>query len=112
MGSADGYLDYEISPGIFRVHFQLNSQPFFRYGAPTFEQLVLLRAADLTLERGCAYFIVDETALPGISRGGRSLIVKLYTEPPNVEGLKVYDARQIASELRVRHPYLSTSGRN
>ena len=112
VGTADGYLEDEISPGIYRVHFQFNPAPFFSYVGPTFEQLVLLRAADLTLERGYGYFIVDKTALPGTSRGGQSLVVKLFAEPPHVDGLKVYDALQIASKLRARHSYLRTSGHN
>ncbi len=110
VGAKDGYLEYEISPGIYRVHYQYNPQPFFRYFGPTFDELVLLRAAELTLARGYDLFIVDETALPGISRGGRTLIVKLLAEPPNAEGVEVYDAHEVARSLRIRHRSLRSGG--
>jgi hypothetical protein len=107
VGGKDGYLEDELSPGIYRVHYQFNQAPRFPYVGPTFDELVLLRAADLTLERGQSYFILDENALPGFSWGGRSLTIRLFSEPPILEGLKVYDAREIASQIRARHSYLA-----
>jgi hypothetical protein len=107
--SGQGYRDIELSPRIYRVDFHYNGQPLFRYRGPRFEELVLLRAADLTRENGYRYFIVDTTALPGASFGKRSLIVKVFHEPPSAEGVKVYDANEISSELRGLHPYLKES---
>lgn len=107
VGSADGYLEEELSPEIFRVHFRFNEQPFFPYTGATFDELVLLRAADLALERGRGHFIVDTNALPGISYGGRSLIIRLFAPPPVAEGVRVYDARETAAKIRSRHPYLA-----
>ena len=106
VGERDGYFEEMISPGIYRIHYQFDPQPVFPYVGPSFEQLLLLRAADLAHQRGDGYFIVDATALPGAYRGGQSLIVKFLAEPPELEGLKVYDAHEISSELRARHDYL------
>jgi hypothetical protein len=106
---SDGYRDLEISPRIYRVDFRYNGQPFFPYRGPRFEELVLLRSADLTRENGFRYFIVDTTALPGESFGKSSLIVKVFREPPSVEDITVYDANEISRELRARFSYLRES---
>ena len=60
-----GYSDVELSPRIHRVDFYYNAAPLVAYVGPSFEELVLLRSADLALERHHRYFILDTTALPG-----------------------------------------------
>ena len=106
-GGAYGYSEHELSPGIYRVDYQYDADPFFPYRGPTFDQLVLLRSADLTLERGYSHFIVDTNALPGAYWGGRSLTIKLFTQAPSRDGVKVYDARAVASAIRARYSYLA-----
>ena len=110
VGEKDGYLEYEISPDIYNVHYQHNPQPLIRYFGPSFDELVLLRAADLALAQGYGWFIVDETALPGISRGGRTLVVKFLAEPLDVDGVEVYDAHKIVRKIRARHRSLRSDG--
>jgi hypothetical protein len=105
----EGYRDIELSPRIYRVDFHYNGQPLFAYRGPRFEELVLLRSADLTRDNGFRYFIVDTTALPGESFGKSSLIVKVFHESPSAEDVKVYDANEISSELRARYSYLEES---
>ncbi len=107
--SNEGYRDTELSPRIYRVDFHYKGQPLIAYRGPRFDELVLLRSADLTRENGFRYFIVDTTALPGASFGKRSLIVKVFHKPPSTEDVKVYDANEISSELRARHSYLEKS---
>ena len=104
VGTSHGYLEDQLSPRIYQVHYQGNTDQ--SRGANS-EQLVLLRAADLTIEHGYSYFIVDRNALPGVPRGRRSLTIKLFSEPPVAEDVKVYDARGIAAQIRARHHYLA-----
>jgi hypothetical protein len=108
--SDEGYRDTEFSPRIYRVDFHYNGAPLIRYRGPRFEELALLRSADLTRENGFRYFIVDTTALPGESFGKSSLIIKVFHEPPSAEDVKVYDANEISRELRARYSYLEESG--
>lgn len=105
-----GYRDIELSPFIYRVDFHFKAAPFFLLRRePRPEEFVLLRSADLARENGYRYFIVDTTALPGESFGKRSLIIKVFHEPPNAEGIKVYDASEISRKLRASHAYLTES---
>jgi hypothetical protein len=108
--SDEGYRDTELSPRIYRVDFHYDGAPLIAYRGPRFEELALLRSADLARENGFRYFIVDTTALPGESFGKSSLIVKVFHEPPSAEDVKVYDANEISRELRARYPYLEESG--
>jgi hypothetical protein len=78
---------------------------------------VLLRAADLTLERGYRYFLVDTAVLSVpdclIPGGGSaaptvcSLIIKVFYELPEVEGSQPYDAASVRRETEERYPYLA-----
>ena len=107
--SNKGYRDTELSPRIYRVDFHYDGQPLIAYRGPRFEELALLRSADLTRENGFRYFIVDTTALPGETFGKSSLIVKVFHEPPSAADVKVYDANEISRELRARYSYLEES---
>lgn len=106
VGNADGYLDDEVSPRVYQVRFQFNPTTLFPYRGPSFQELVLLRAADLTLEQGYRYFIVDKALLPGDSWGGYSLTIKVFAESPSSSSVKVYDARDIATQIRSTHSHL------
>jgi hypothetical protein len=106
---SEGYRDIELSSRIYRVDFIYPGATLFPYRGPRFEELVLLRSADLTRENGYRYFVVDTTALPGVSFGKHSLIVKVFHEPPSAENVRVYDANAISTMLRARYWYLEES---
>ena len=106
VGYETGYLDDELSPRVHQVRYQFETGRIFPYRGPSFQELVLLRAADLTLERGYGYFIIDTVLLPGDSWGGRSLTIKIFAESPSGSSVKVYDARNIAALMRSTHTHL------
>jgi len=105
-----GYRETELSPRIYQVEYLYGERLFFVRRGPRYEELALLRAADLTRERGFRYFIVDPTALLGTSLGAQSLIIKLFREAPSAQGVVVFDADEISRKLRARYPYLTPDG--
>jgi len=108
--SKNGYRETQLSPAIFRVRYRwaLEENPFFG-SRPSLVALVLLRSADLTIEQGCRYFLVDPISLGGEPAPEVSLIIKVFREPPQAEGVEIYDAQSIRQEIRQRYPYLASS---
>ncbi len=112
IGDGDvGYREIELTPRIYQVEYLDGERPFFVRRGPHYEELALLRSADLTRELGFRFFIVDPTALPSASRGARQLIVKLFRDAPSAQGVEAFDAEEISRELRARYPYLEASDR-
>ena len=104
---AYGYWDEEVSPRVHQVRYLFKTKGIFPYRGPSFEELVLLRAADLTLEQGYRYFIIDKALLPGHSWGARSLTIKVFADAPPGSDVKVYDAQNVATLMRSTYAHLN-----
>jgi hypothetical protein len=93
-----GYEETELSPRIYSIHYQTGE--FFYRPVPGAD-LALYRAAELTLQRGHRYFVVDQTVIEP-----STVIIKLLTEHPSIEGVPAYEATEVQREMRKRHMFL------
>lgn len=110
-----GYSEMELSPEIYQVRFvpryNFSSDPPSRLRA-----FALLRCAELTLETGHRYFIVegddvvaheehsiDEILSRWKSAEPRTERIKMFSEMPDGENLTVYEAAALRQLVRARY---------
>ena len=87
-----GYTDRLLSPGIHEVAFDAARS------REELDDLALLRAAQLTLERGRAYFVMDPIWLSTSDTRTR-YVIALFAEAPNVDPSRLYDAEEVQARL-------------
>lgn len=118
-----GYSETRLSPRIYQVRYRSLEDSstsiiriLFNVPAPSNSDLVLLRSADLALERGYRYFLVDTAAVSeysvelspnGDTSTVRSLIMKVFHELPEVEGSQPYDAVSVRRKTEKRYAHLA-----
>ena len=115
-------LGNDPTPLVYRVFFPVaqRARPFRGgpEGSMQLEDSALLRSAELTLEKGCQYFVIlrHEDAMFQPGNGGDSwahidlaYIIRVLREKPSAPGIVSYDAAFVREALR-RHYALETVG--
>ena len=112
--SLGGYSEIQVSPEIYRVRVDLG---FFNHpSTPTLDgtiplgsvehDLALLRSAELTLEKGSRYFVIDGGECRDPHLQGHSVVckIKIFSERPAITdpSVLVYRAVEVQREIRSR----------
>ena len=98
-GFTGGYRDYMIGPDTASVAVTGNGFTSFDKA----EQIWIRRAADITLQHGYRYFVVETAnSVPGINPAGLltpgiTSIIRMTNDPNSGNGLRVFDAYYIRS---------------
>ena len=105
--SRGGYSEIQVSPEIYRVRVDLGCWNFLRTPIPLGSRehdLVLLRSAELTLEKGVRYFVIDGGECRDPYSLGHSVVckIKIFSERPTITNpsVLVYSAAEIQREMR------------
>ncbi len=114
-----GYSEIQVSPEIYRVRFEI---PWWRFFGGTIDffsrehDLALLRSAELTLEKGCQYFLIlgDEdshvvSTKEGSEHASPAYIIRMLREKPSAPEIVAYDAAFVRQAL-IREYALETVG--
>ncbi len=107
--SRGGYSEVQVSPEIYRVRVDLGWWNFLRTPIPLGSlehDIALLRSAELTLEKGARYFVIDggECRDPYLSSFSVVCKIKILSEMPATTdpAVLVYRAVEVQRELRGR----------
>ena len=104
-----GYSEIQVSPEIYRVRVVEGLwdyiEPHISFGSRDHD-LALLRSAELALEKGAKYFVIDGGECRDPYSQGRSVVckIKIFSERPTVANpsVLVHRAVQVQQEIRTR----------
>ena len=104
--SQGGYSEIQVSPEIYRIRVDGR---WWKFGDPMGfgsreHDLALLRSAELALEKGARYFVIDGGECRDPYAQGHSVVckIKIFSERPTITdpSVLVYSAVEIQREMR------------